>query len=58
MRTQSKSPIWLTKEELATVMAAASRNLRDQIALEFCGIFGCQRGQFLSAALLFQRNHH
>jgi len=51
MRTQSKSPIWLTKEELATVMAAASRNLRDQIALEFCVTFALRRSELTSLRL-------
>jgi integrase len=51
MRTQSKLPIWLTKEELATVVAAASRNLRDQIALEFCVTFALRRSELTSLRL-------
>src|ERR1700733_13612161 len=51
MRTQSKSPIWLTQQELATVMAAASSNLRDQLALEFCVTFALRRSELVGLQL-------
>jgi len=51
MRPQSKSPIWLTKEELAAVLAAASHNLRDQLALEFCVTFALRRSELVSLQL-------
>jgi integrase len=51
MRTQSKLPIWLTKEELVAVLAAASSNLRDQIALEFCVTFALRRSELVSLRL-------